>query len=78
MRAFSICLLRILSPSSHYVPNQLLLHDSVYETTKRRFTLLNLVSGIARRLKKLSTSKRDYWIKQWFFNCIPFQNENFY
>ena len=28
--------------------------------------ILKLTNGIARTLKKLHTSKGDYWIKQWF------------
>ena len=31
-----------------------------------------------RTLKKLRTLKGDYSIKQWFSNCVPFQNENFF
>ena len=31
----------------------------------------------SQSVEKISTSKGDYWIKQWFlifFNCVPFQN----
>ena len=28
--------------------------------------LLLFANGIARTLKKLNTSKEDYWIRQWF------------
>ena len=35
-------------------------------------------NGVARTLKKLHTSKGDYWIEQFsFFNCVPFQYGNF-
>ena len=29
-------------------------------------------NGIARTPEKLSTSKGDYWIKQWFSSIAPF------
>ena len=39
-----------------------------WELTRKRMMRAN---GVARTLKKLSTSKGDNWIKQWFSSIAP-------
>ena len=49
-----------------------------FRTKVEVYKFFYVLNGVARTLKKLQTSKGDYWIQAMvLFNCVPFQNGNF-